>query len=361
MSKYFVILHVQTTMSGTIRHIALILFTICGLSIFAQSNGQNKETLDYIDKYKDIAMEQMIEYKIPASIKLAQAIVESSHGTSELARKSNNHFCIKCHKNWTGKKTYYDDDEKGECFRVYNTVEESFRDHAIFLTSGTRYASLFDLKITDYKGWANGLKKAGYATSPVYASVLIKIIEDYNLQQYDQMVVDKKFKPKKKHGDEKPEVKEEPKQETKQDAKPKKVSKKHAADNKGAVPVLDDCPVVEMTPDHHFIKENFGVKFVTTKDGDNLESLAKELKMSKKQLIKYNDLGNKTTFSEGEVLYIGPKRRKAPSGYYVHVIQQGETLSKVSRLYAVKLDRLYKMNGLDENSILQIGQEIRLR
>ena len=347
-------------MSGKIKHITLLILTIIGLTVFAQNSNQNQGTLDYIKKYKDLAMEQMIEFKIPASIKLAQAIIESSHGTSELAVKSNNHFCIKCHNNWTGKKTYYDDDAKGECFRVYNTVEESYIDHSRFLKNGTRYASLFDLEITDYKGWANGLKKAGYATSPVYATVLIKVIEDYNLQQYDQMVVKNEFKPKKKT--ENVET-EEKKDEPVVVAKPKKQKQnKHTvADNTGEVPVLSKCPVVEITKDHHYIKENFGVKFITTKDGDDLESLAKELKMYPRQLVKYNHLGDKTTFVKGEVLYIGPMRHKAAQGYYIHVIQKGETLSQVSKLYAVKLERLFKMNDLDENSILQIGQEIRLR
>lgn len=346
-------------MSGKIRYIVLTILMISGLTVFAQNSNLNQGTLDYIKKYKDLAMEQMIEFKIPASIKLAQAIIESSHGTSELAVKSNNHFCIKCHNNWTGKKTYYDDDAKGECFRVYNTVEESYRDHSNFLKNGTRYASLFDLAITDYKGWANGLKKAGYATSPVYATVLIKVIEDYNLQQYDQMVVKNEFKPKKKTENVEPEKEEKP---AKVDKPKKQKQNKHtAADNTKPVPDLKKCPVIEITHDHHYIKENFGVKFVTTKDGDNLESLAKELKMFPKQLVKYNNLGNKTDFVAGEILYIGPKRRKAAAGYYVHVIQKGETLSQVSRLYAVRLERLFKMNDLDENSVLQIGQEIRLR
>ena len=125
--------------------------------------------------------------------------------------------------------------------------------------------------------------------------------------------------------------------------------------------MLAERPVVGMTSDHHYIRENFGVKFVITKDGDDLKTLAKELRLSEKQLIKYNDLGNKTTFSEGEILYIGQKRRRAAQGYEYHKIKQGETLRQVSRLYAVRLDRLFKMNGLDENSVLQIGQEIRLR
>ena len=343
-------------MTERLRHIILMLFIICCLPVFAQ-NKQNPEVLRYIEKYKDLAMEEMVENKVPASIKLAQAILESRHGTSELAVKSNNHFCIKCHSSWTGKKTYYDDDAKGECFRVYKNVEESYRDHSKFLKNGSRYAFLFDLKITDYKGWANGLKKAGYATSPVYAPALIKLIEDYNLQQYDQMVVNKKFKGKKKNKEVKT---EEPKPVPV--VKPKKTNKKKAAAVVTAVPVLSDCKVVAVTPDHHYIRENFGVKFIMTKNGDNIDNIAKELKISKRQLRKYNNLGkDKTSFSDGEVLYIGPKRHRAASGYKIHVIQQGETLRKVSQLYAVKLERLFFMNDLDENSVLQIGQEIKLR
>ena len=140
--------------------------------------GQNREkaVLDYIEKYKDFAMLEMQEYKIPASITLAQGILESGRGTSELARKGNNHFGIKCHNDWKGKRMYKTDDAPNECFRVYNNASESYRDHSKFLAEGTRYAFLFELKITDYKGWAKGLKKAGYATFPAYANVLINLI-----------------------------------------------------------------------------------------------------------------------------------------------------------------------------------------
>lgn len=350
-------------MASKFRYIVLSLLLIGSFLSYSQNSQRKKETLDYIDKYKDIAMTEMVKYKIPASITLAQGILESGNGKSKLASKGNNHFGIKCHSDWKGKTMRQDDDAPQECFRVYKNAEESYNDHSKFLKNSQRYASLFDLEITDYKGWAKGLKKAGYATSPVYASALIKLIEDYDLQQYDQMVVKKKFKPHKKSEEVKPAKKEEPVQEVKpaKQAKPKKVKKQKAVVNAGPVPVLMDCAVVGMTPDHHYIRENFGVKFVFTKNGDNLDNLAKELRISKRQLVKYNNLGNKTTFAENEVLYIGPKRGKAAAGYKVHVIQKGETLSQVSRLYAVKLERLFKMNGLDENSILSVGQEIRLR
>lgn len=151
---------------------------------------------EYIDTYKDIAMEEMRRYKIPASITLAQGILESSSGRSQLTRRSNNHFGIKCHKGWTGGKTYHDDDEKGECFRVYKHAESSFRDHSLFLAERTRYADLFKLKITDYKGWAKGLKKAGYATDKKYPDKLIDLIEAYKLYDYDDEVLGKKNKRK---------------------------------------------------------------------------------------------------------------------------------------------------------------------
>ena len=335
-----------------LRYFILILFLVSGTTAFSQKK-LDQGTLDYIEKYKDIAMEEMYYHKIPASIKLGQGILESGHGTGRLAVKGNNHFCIKCHSDWTGKTMRHDDDAPQECFRVYDSPEESYRDHSKFLMNGKRYAFLFDLEITDYKGWANGLKKAGYATAKYYANSLIMIIEDYNLMQYDELVVSGKYKPGKKNDSDK-----DKKDENVKDQKTKKHKKN---DPDLSVPVLSDCKVLSMTNNHHYIRENFGVKFVFTKDGDNLESIAKELKISQRQLKKYNNLGNQTTFKEGEVLYIGPKRRRAASGYNVHVIQKGETLSYVSRLYAVKLERLFKMNDLDENSILQIGQEIRLR
>lgn len=342
-------------MSGKIRYIILILLIISSFSLLAQKGKKNKATLDYIEKYKDIAMYEMQKNKIPASITLAQGILESGNGNSRLAKEGNNHFGIKCHDDWKGKTMRVDDDAPKECFRVYKSAEDSYQDHSRFLKNNSRYASLFKLKITDYKGWAKGLKKAGYATLPTYAPVLINLIEDYDLQKYDQQVVKGKFKYKKKDKKETEVEEEKPKK-----AKKAKKNKKQAVVE--AVPVLSTCQIVGMTDDHHYIRENFGVKFVFTKEGDNIKHLAKELRISQHQLRKYNDFGKqKTTFAEGEVLYIEPKRRRAAQGYKYHEIKQGETLRQVSRIYAVKLDRLFKMNDLDENSVLQVGQLIKLR
>jgi hypothetical protein len=161
----------------------LILFLFLGQYLFSQNISRG----EYIERYKGEAIIQMKKYNIPASITLAQAILESADGNSELAKKSNNHFGIKCHSNWGGEKAFHDDDESDECFRAYKNVEESFEDHSKFLLK-ERYSDLFKLNIDDYKSWAKGLKKAGYATNPAYAKQLIRIIEDNNLSQFDKEI-----------------------------------------------------------------------------------------------------------------------------------------------------------------------------
>ena len=326
----------------------VMLFVLSNTHTFSQD--KSKAVLDYIEQYKDIAMREMQEYKIPASITLAQGLLESGNGKSELARKSNNHFGIKCHKDWTGKRTYHDDDEKGECFRVYDDPEQSYRDHSIFLAERQRYAFLFDLKITDYKAWAKGLKKAGYATLPVYANILIKLIEDYNLTQYDQMVVKGKFKYKKTNG-----------KGQKTNGKGQK-AKDEVESNLIYTPYkIDDAEIVDKTPDGRYIRENNKVKFIYAKEGESVYDLADMFCIYDYQIIKYNNLGKRRTLKDNEIIYIEPKKNKAMRRYKYHTIQKGETLSHVSRLYAVKLKSLYKMNDMNENSILHVGDNIRLR
>lgn len=318
------------------------------------SQDKSKLVLDYIERYKDLAMREMQQYKIPASITLAQGLLESGNGTSELAKKSNNHFGIKCHKDWTGKKTYHDDDEKGECFRVYDSPADSYRDHSIFLTKGQRYAFLFDLEITDYKAWARGLKQAGYATLPVYANILIKLIEEYNLSQYDQMVVKGKFEYK----DDKSQMAKDESQKTKDK------SQKNKKNNSTVIYTpfkITETEVVGKTSDGRYIRENNKVKFIYAKEGETVYDLAYMLELYDYQLIKYNNLGKRRTLKDNEIIYIEPKKNKAMRLYKYHTIQKGETLSYVSRLYAVKLKSLFKMNDMDENTILHVGDNIRLR
>ena len=332
--------------------VTLILILLWNVNVFSQN--KSNATLDYIERYKDIAMREMQEYKIPASITLAQGILESGNGNSELAKKSNNHFGIKCHKDWTGKKTYHDDDEKGECFRVYDSPADSYRDHSIFLTKGQRYAFLFDLEITDYKAWARGLKQAGYATLPVYANILIKLIEEYNLSQYDQMVVKGKFEYK----DDKSQMAKDESQKTKDK------SQKNKKNNSTVIYTpfkITETEVVGKTSDGRYIRENNKVKFIYAKEGETVYDLAYMLELYDYQLIKYNNLGKRRTLKDDEIIYIEPKKNKAMRLYKYHTIQKGETLSYVSRLYAVKLKSLFKMNDMDENTILHVGDNIRLR
>ena len=332
--------------------VVIMLLVIWQPRVFSQN--KSKAVLDYIELYKDIAMREMEEYKIPASITLAQGLLESGNGNSELAKKSNNHFGIKCHKDWTGKRTYHDDDEKGECFRVYDDPEDSYRDHSIFLKKGQRYAFLFELEITDYKGWAKGLKQAGYATLPVYANVLIKLIEDYNLTQYDQMVVKGKFKYKKDN-------KTTRQQDNKSTAKDE--SRKAKVDNDIVYTPynITDSEIVGKTPDDRYIRENNKVKFIYAREGESVYYLADMLCIYDYQIVKYNNLGKRRTLKDNEIIYIEPKRNKAMRRYKYHTIQKGETLSYVSRLYGVKLNSLFKMNEMDENTILHVGDNIKLR
>lgn len=374
---YYFCTFFELRMTRKVCIIALSAVIFMSLNCFAQNKQQSKETLDYIDKYKDIAMTEMVKNKIPASITLAQGILESGNGRSVLATKGNNHFGIKCHDDWKGRTMRVDDDAPKECFRVYDKAEDSYRDHSQFLKRD-RYKDLFCLKITDYEGWAKGLKKAGYATLPTYASVLIKLIENYELYNYDEMVVSGKFKVKGQQSNGGQQTKVDEQQTTvggqhsmdkdkqknenprKKERKEKRI-KKRIARQSDVIPVLAECAVVGITDGNHYIRENFGVKFIYTKENDSLQNLAAELGVYKYQLVKYNDLGNKKTFKDGEVLYIEPKRLRAADCHKYHIIQKGETLSLLSRLYAVQLDRLFKMNDLDENSVLSVGQIIRLR
>lgn len=328
-----------------LKYIVFLSVLLWHISSFSQEKSQ--ATIDYIEKYCKIAMLEMQEYKIPASITLAQGILESGSGNGELAKKSNNHFGIKCHNSWDGKRTYHDDDEKGECFRVYDSPAESYRDHSIFLSSGQRYAFLFDLKITDYKGWAKGLKKAGYATLPVYANVLIKLIETYDLTKYDQQalkgpkIVIKKDKRKNNNNSK---------------------DKQRVASTEVYVPYkLTDAEIVDKLYDGRYVRENNGVKFIYAKEGDDVYVLSDKMEIYDYQLVKYNNLGKRRSFKEGEIVYLEQKKRKASRKYKYHTIQKGETLSYVSRLYAVKLESIFKMNDMDENTVLHVGDNIRLR
>lgn len=299
-------------------------FLFSSAAFALEDNGPKITRQQYINTWKEVAIKQMEQYGIPASIKLAQGILESADGNSMLARQANNHFGIKCH-GWNGPGVYKDDDAKNECFRKYRNAKESFDDHSQFLLK-PRYAQLFTYKTTDYKAWAHGLKKAGYATNPKYPQLLIRIIEENELYQYDAP------------------------QKGRQVAQPNN----QKPTDRGGAPTIDYAiGYEEMITDNR-------VKFVFAKSGDTYKSLADAMNLSKWQLLKYNDAKDNRTLTEGERVYIKPKRNKAKSNE-VHVVQEGQTLRDISQLHAVKLKRLVKYNNMNEDSSLQAGQKVRLR
>lgn len=305
------------------KHALCLLFFLLSYEIlFSQSKITREE---YIERYAGIALEEMKVTGIPASIKLAQALLESDNGNSTLARKANNHFGIKCHSGWNGGTFHKDDDKKDECFRRYKKVEESYHDHSLFLTQRERYQDLFTLKITDYKGWAHGLKKAGYATNPRYPQLLIKIIEDNQLYNFDQgAAVNKSTLPKEKE---------------KRDRK-------------------SDFPDVQLSQVNTTSLLN-GVKYVEAVAGDNLESIARRHNQNVWIIRKFNEVGKTWEPAPGDRIYLQPKKRKAQKE--THIVIKGEGLWDISMQYAVKLKRLEKLNDIMRETRLQEGQVIKLR
>ena len=307
------------------------LMIISASTIVAQ---ERITTEKYIETYKSIAIRKMQEYKIPASITLAQAILESGSGNSELARKANNHFGIKCHKDWTGATFQMTDDAPNECFRKYKDPEESFRDHSIFLTQRERYADLFKLDIADYKSWATGLKKAGYATNPLYAELLINIIEKFDLTQYDRVSKTEKNL----NTDHFPE-----------------------ANKYDFIPVNpSDFMVVGKSDSGRFVHQNNGSKVIYFREGDDIERIADEFKIYGFQLYKYNDFEKDFKPKKGMMIYLEAKHRKS-ANVKEHIFREGESLHAVSQLYGIRLKRLEKMNKLKIGESVKPGTKLRLR
>ena len=287
-------------------------FLFFSLSLTAQR--KNSRYLKYIDDYKDLAIYEMKKNKIPASIKLAQGLLESGAGQSQLARRSNNHFGIKCGSTWKGRTTRHTDDHYMECFRVYRSAKESYEDHSQFLQRA-RYAALFKLKITDYKGWARGLKKAGDATDPSYANRLITIIEDYELYKYDT-----------------------------------------AKGSKRSTPAVD----APSTFSHQVYLSN-DLAYVIARDGDTFKSIGKEFGIRWKSLVKYNDLHKEYTLTAGDVIYLKKKKSKANKKYPYYIVRDGDSMHSISQKFGVRMKNLYQMNRKDGEYIPEVGHSLRLR
>ena len=307
-----------------------LLFLIPSFILVFQSEAIGEERFtrkQYIDKWKDVAIQNMQAYGIPASITLAQAILESGDGNSMLARQANNHFGIKCH-GWEGKRVYKDDDKKNECFRKYKDAMESFKDHSEFLQKN-RYKSLYDLNPLDYKGWAKGLKKAGYATNPRYAKLLISIIEKHKLYEYDanDILASKNEEKSKKN--------------TSKSSKHKEVTIEIEAHKRDV------------------LTHQNKIKYVIAQKGDNLQSIAEEMDMAPWQIKRYNDLDGRSNFIENEVIFVQPKRNKSKSSY--HIVEHGENMYDLSQKYGVKIKKLYHYNGLSPGDKLLTGMKLWLQ
>ncbi len=293
---------------------------------------------EYIRKWSETAVEQMIASGVPASITLAQACLESANGTSTLARQANNHFGIKC-RGWSGPAFRHDDDLKDECFRSYDNAAESFSDHSDFLRYNDRYASLFDLDPTDYKGWARGLKKAGYATDPAYAEKLIKIIEDYRLYEYDVI------KPRKGGTS----VSLPPSPVTLE-----KVSKVDAP--------LHFRPrsLGSVTIDYTFY-EKHGLVYIVANGTEDYASLARQFNLFRRELLRFNDEKRDHIIPAGEMIYLQPKRNQSTADLAKHVVEEGETMRGLSQRFGVKLKNLYKFNNMKPGREPAPGTIINLR
>ncbi len=316
-----------------------IMFTavIMTLSVTLVHAQQKITVEEYILTYKDVAMDKMQNYGIPASITLAQGILESGSGNSKLARKANNHFGIKCHKDWKGKTFHMDDDEKHECFRKYKSPDESFRDHSLFLTQRDRYAKLFTMKITDYKGWAHGLKKAGYATNPRYPQLLIKIIEENNLYAFDKGITPEYLA----HYEKEP------------------ASSEPNAATIITYPQASHFELIEIWETGRKLYINNGVKFIFAKAGDTFSDIAADFEIYSWQVYKYNELDKNHSLSEGQMLYIEKKKKKNKDANS-HTLKASESMYYISQLYGIQLKQLYKKNKMKEGTEADVGEMIKL-
>ncbi|MCF8369649.1 MAG: glucosaminidase domain-containing protein [Bacteroidales bacterium] len=306
----------------------VILFFLVTVFAIAQLPGRKITKEEYIELYKSIAIEEMNIYHIPASITLAQGILESASGNSTLARTANNHFGIKCHKGWNGPTMHMDDDAKNECFRKYSDPQESFKDHSIFLATRYRYTFLFDLELTDYKAWAKGLKKAGYATNPKYHQLLIDIIEDYQLHQFDLQFGNTGFTLAEQH----------PNYSKKSDG--------------------EDFEAISISGSNRKIYKNNGVKFIYARKNDTFYQIAQDFNIYTWQVYRYNELKKNDQIREGEVLYLERKQNKSTKAY--HSVNPGENFRDISQLYGVRLKKLSKYNSLRKDAKLFPGQRIKL-
>ena len=296
-----------------------------------QRQARNPSYEAYINKYKDLAIRLQKEYRIPASIKLAQGLLETGAGSSRLARVGNNHFGIKCKDEWRGGRMYVTDDAPDECFRTYNSAEESYLDHSEFLSQRSFYVSLFKLDIYDYKGWAYGLQSCGYATDKQYGAKLVNLIETYELNKYDKASVTERR------------------------------------------PIVDDIYEIKLNPFdagsklpkltnwRRRLQQTNGIHFITAQPNETYEYIAYDARMKLKRLLKYNEVTVEHKLSEGNIVFLEKKRNQASKEFSVHTVKAGESLHSISQIYGIKIKSLYKFNKLNNEYIPKQGDILKVR
>ena len=317
--------------------VLLICLNTCFTILSFGQSPQRNTRQDYIDIFAKLAIQEMNEYHVPASITMAQACLESGDGNSILAREGKNHFGIKCNSSWSGPSIRKDDEARNECFRKYATAIESFRDHSKFLTGGMRYQFLFDYDIKDYRKWAYGLKKAGYATDPKYPERLIKIIEEFQLHKLDEY-----FKSSASY------------------VRPERLgsgSKSTIKHKRGAG--IDDFSINPYV--NRKVERRNNVKAFFAKEGDTYEQIATEFSMRDWEIYKYNDVEKGARLETGSIVYLQNKPGSAPRGNDFHIMKRGETLWSVSQWYGVRLNSLYRKNRMNMGDVPKPGQQISLR
>jgi LysM repeat protein len=342
---YIFAVNLQTMFKRSLVAVYIIsLFIIsCSTSKVAVApSGNSGGAKTYINTYKNLAISEMKRTGIPASITLAQGMIESGNGKSSLAVEANNHFGIKCHDTWKGPTVKHNDNKRNECFRKYKTPAESFRDHSDFLGTTPRYKGLFELSPTDYKGWAKGLRKAGYATNPDYANMLIRKIEEYGLYEYDSSIITASSKQGKKEDT--------------------VTAMKAPVDSIGLS--VTESPTGEKVafravPER--VRENNRIQYIIVNERDTRSGLEKQFELLSWELPKYNELKSDFKLKPGSILYLQPKRDRAEPGKETHIVKEGETMYLISQIYGIKYKKLYELNRMKEGSEPVPGQKLWLR
>ena len=331
------------------KKVLIAIALILGFTASAQREAETPQER-YVARYASIAVNEMYRTGVPASITLAQGIIESRSGQSSLAVDGNNHFGIKCHNSWKGRTMLVDDDRKDECFRVYDSAEESFRDHSDFLRYRDRYKFLFDFKTTDYKSWAYGLKQAGYATDPAYATKLIKCVEDYDLARYDRMTVTEAVAAGGAEA-------EQPVESEELEGIPDSPLKIEA----GEIYRGKAGEEYRFSLSRTLYSRN-GVPFVYAVEGETYATIAKSNHLLLREILAFNDLPHGGELRAGEVVYLEPKKSKTVRGLDKYIVgEEEETFHGICQRFAVKEKAIRKLNNLPADYVPQEGDEIVLR